>query len=845
MIGQLNTRRFVALTLAVSVGTLVACGEPNISKEKASPYVDKWAKNVESDLREMAVAPAGKKTFQQRLQQAAAKDKAKLQRKAPPYDEFVADAYKKLDYKFVLVDRKGLTKRGQVVWTTLQGVGDEALDADDYPLDEIKTKLGKLKSANARFEKLESFETNDAEKTAALGWLTKQPVSAFKLTEANYPKLTKTVLESSSGGRMKERLANYKKVSTNIASLEAQIEQLLARNVARYSRQMKHFRIRSVFVHPKNFDRWTNPNIEGHRPDKAKAVWDARVTWRHASAIARTISKNHTSDILYARIRKTLAQTLTGDAKATLAGLQPAFPQYAGLKKEYARYKKIDQNGGWPKVPVTRGLHKGSTSSVVATLKKRLQIEGYYPAGAPIDNHYDDALEKAVHDYEQTHQMQVTGKPHHMFWASINVSAHRRVQQIALNMQRWRASNVRFSDPEFVYVNIPDFTAEIWRHQKRALRIKVVVGNDDFAPKEQLEEARKHPEEHIKKHPNHTPTLSAYIDRIIYNPYWNVTDRIRNDEILPKVQASIISKYQARIKRMLATAPTASAQPQPQADGQQEAVLAATTPPTTMGEASDATGQPGASDSTLGADPSTTDPNTADPSAAAPTAQPTPTAQPAPKPGRSADSYWSTNGDGDVVFDVAGLRKLVGGSAAGDGAGDANADAPSALATKFPYLDPKTGIVDVTSTDPDNIPAWYDENNYEVMFPGKKWEYVRMKQGDENALGHVKVIFPNMYDVYLHDTPAKALFSRKIRAFSHGCMRMHKPLKFANYLLKQDGQWDDYNVPKILREMTYEPIYLKKQVPVHIDYITVRVDENGRANFLADVYDKDHFGDDG
>jgi murein L,D-transpeptidase YcbB/YkuD len=102
-----------------------------------------------------------------------------------------------------------------------------------------------------------------------------------------------------------------------------------------------------------------------------------------------------------------------------------------------------------------------------------------------------------------------------------------------------------------------------------------------------------------------------------------------------------------------------------------------------------------------------------------------------------------------------------------------------------------------------------------------------------------------MHDVYLHDTPHKALFSRDIRAFSHGCMRMHEPLTFAEYLLEQDGKLDEYNVDRILSEGTYEPIFLDKQVPVHIDYVTVRVDENGRANFLADIYDYDKFGDDG
>jgi murein L,D-transpeptidase YcbB/YkuD len=70
-------------------------------------------------------------------------------------------------------------------------------------------------------------------------------------------------------------------------------------------------------------------------------------------------------------------------------------------------------------------------------------------------------------------------------------------------------------------------------------------------------------------------------------------------------------------------------------------------------------------------------------------------------------------------------------------------------------------------------------------------------------------------------------------------MRMHKPLSFAEYLLERDGQLDDFNIERILRDTTYEPIFLKRQIPVHIDYMTVRVGDEGRAHFLADIYDYD------
>jgi murein L,D-transpeptidase YcbB/YkuD len=814
----------------------VGCGEATIDEKKAAPYVAEWSKTVEDTLREMAVAPAGKKVFKQRLQKARAAQESRIQRDEPPYDVFVDDVYKSLEYQFIFVEPAGLTERGEAVWKTLQAVDEHALDPADYPIAQIKTKLAELSKANEKFEKLASFKTNGAEKDAALAWLTAQPVSAFALSAENYPKLTKTVLESSSGERMKARLAEYESVSAGMAAIEAQIEQLLARGVVRYAREMKHFRIRDVFIHPKNFDRWNNPNIEGRRPLKARAAWDAQSVWRQAGAITDAISKANETEILYDRIRRTLKDVLSADAAATLASLAPSQPQYAGLKKEYLRYRDIVNNGGWQKVPVDRGLRKGRSDATVEQLKKRLQIEGYYPADAPIDEKFDDALEAAISAYQQTHQMAVTGEPHRMFWGSLNIPATRRMQQIALNMERWRASNIRHSADQYVYVNIPDFTAEVWTDQKRAMRFGIVVGNDDVVVDEETKE---------KKHPNHTPVLSAYIDRVIYNPYWNVTDRIRENEILPKVRASVESAYQGKIRRLVSKK-KAEARPNAGA-GQRNTPLISTggyNGATTVNAGN--TGAMGNLAGTLGIGAiqvQRTQPNPA---------KPTPTPASTVRP---AESYWSikTNEEGDkrLVFDVAGLKELVGGgsnaSASNPATAPANTDEdapPSPLKSYFFYLDPATGIVDVSSTDEDHIPVWYAANDYEVMFPGHEvWEYVRMLPGEENSLGKVKVIFPNMHDVYLHDTPAKALFSRDIRAFSHGCMRMEDPLGFAEYLLKQDGQWDDYNVAKILKDELYEVIFFNRQIPVHIDYITVRVDDDGHANFLADVYDKDHFGE--
>ncbi len=116
---------------------------------------------------------------------------------------------------------------------------------------------------------------------------------------------------------------------------------------------------------------------------------------------------------------------------------------------------------------------------------------------------------------------------------------------------------------------------------------------------------------------------------------------------------------------------------------------------------------------------------------------------------------------------------------------------------------------------------------------------IRQKPGPGNALGKVKFIFPNSFNMYFHDTPSKSLFSRDKRAFSHGCIRLSEPQKMAEWLLRNDAQW---NTEKIVSAMnkTYEtPVRLKEAIPVFIIYYTAWVDEDGLLNFRDDVYEHD------
>ncbi len=116
-----------------------------------------------------------------------------------------------------------------------------------------------------------------------------------------------------------------------------------------------------------------------------------------------------------------------------------------------------------------------------------------------------------------------------------------------------------------------------------------------------------------------------------------------------------------------------------------------------------------------------------------------------------------------------------------------------------------------------------------------------MKQapGSRNALGLVKFMFPNRHNIYLHDTPQKALFKRETRAFSHGCIRLHQPFDFAYQLLaKQEENPKDFFQTR-LKTGRETKVDLETQVPVHIIYRTAYSEAKGPVQYRRDVYGRD------
>ena len=116
---------------------------------------------------------------------------------------------------------------------------------------------------------------------------------------------------------------------------------------------------------------------------------------------------------------------------------------------------------------------------------------------------------------------------------------------------------------------------------------------------------------------------------------------------------------------------------------------------------------------------------------------------------------------------------------------------------------------------------------------------LRQDPGPNNALGRVKLMFPNPYLVYLHDTPSQALFDRAERAFSSGCVRVERALELAALVLDEPDKWNAQSVAAVMAGGKLQNVTLKRRMPVLLAYWTAWVDPEGRMNFRRDLYGQD------
>lgn len=116
---------------------------------------------------------------------------------------------------------------------------------------------------------------------------------------------------------------------------------------------------------------------------------------------------------------------------------------------------------------------------------------------------------------------------------------------------------------------------------------------------------------------------------------------------------------------------------------------------------------------------------------------------------------------------------------------------------------------------------------------------LRQDPGEDNALGLVKIMFPNPHMVYLHDTPSKSLFDRDERTFSSGCIRVEKAFELAELVLGDTARWNQQTMAEVVASKRMQTVNLARPVPVLILYWTAQPRPDGQVIFRSDVYDRD------
>ncbi|MGE0826647.1 MAG: murein L,D-transpeptidase [Candidatus Binatia bacterium] len=116
---------------------------------------------------------------------------------------------------------------------------------------------------------------------------------------------------------------------------------------------------------------------------------------------------------------------------------------------------------------------------------------------------------------------------------------------------------------------------------------------------------------------------------------------------------------------------------------------------------------------------------------------------------------------------------------------------------------------------------------------------LRQEPGPQNALGRLKFHLPNPFSVYLHDTPTQALFAQSVRAFSHGCIRIEKPVELAAYALRDNSQWTRELLWEAIEHGVRETIPLHSPLPIYVGYWTAWVDGDGILQLREDLYGRD------
>lgn len=205
----------------------------------------------------------------------------------------------------------------------------------------------------------------------------------------------------------------------------------------------------------------------------------------------------------------------TGRIAESLHNLFPSHPVYNSLRQALARYRALAAAGGWPLVPEGPKIQKGDQNKRVGALRVRLMAsEGFSVQELPREETlFDEQLEQAVRRFQQRHGLAVDGIVGPATFAALNIPVEERVQQIELNMERWRWFPRNFGS-RYLFVNIANFGLEVMENDQPVMTMRTIVGRAD----------------------RRTPVFSTPLSYLVLSPYWHVLSRITIQDKLPLIR---------------------------------------------------------------------------------------------------------------------------------------------------------------------------------------------------------------------------------------------------------------------------------------------------------------------
>lgn len=435
------------------------------------------------------------------------------------------------------VGPRGLDPAGELLAATLAAVDGHGLDPRRFGLPELAELQAALSQAVEQAAAAGAAPSPpQGEEAKELAQLVRALEPSLRLPEAEQALMARLVGEQSPFPRLHAAFAAACQARQLQQQAAARLELGLADRLLRYARELRRGNTASAERAARKAPAAAGPAApeaasteprqgQERRPTDPDAGLDAAPDGGAPASTGHPLVLRDRPAFVRLLLEEDLRRVTDRESLARLLEeLQPPYAQYPLLQAALKRYREIAARGGWETVPPNGALRPGKSHPTVPLLERRLAAEGFLAAPTGQKN-YGPELEQAVRRYQEAHQLEVTGRPHAVFWKSLNIPVERRVQAIELTLQRWRESRIG-DDRYYVFINVPDFYLELWKDGQRLLRNRIVAGAnrgvkcDEETETEVLERA--------------TPLQSALIEYLVLSPYWNVTRSIKEKELDPE-----------------------------------------------------------------------------------------------------------------------------------------------------------------------------------------------------------------------------------------------------------------------------------------------------------------------